>query len=203
MSVCVCVCGCRWNVVQPCQRDWISSKFYWIILMLWSSSKRDGSGMVGSGTSGWNWTVAMGEVNKSEKPQHNWHLAAVHLLDFVFAFCLWQLVSCTQSPERSLWLRPSLRWRACSWRECTLTVGTPTTAEERSKSRLSLRKPPPWLCSSWKSKSQVNSYRYVLFLLLYFGAVFVSSCNIPFFAHFMLACRCDWRRKEIDDKKVL
>lgn len=60
------MCAHRWSAVRPSQRGSNSSKFYWIILRLWSSSRRDRSEMVGYGTSGWNSTVATAEVNMQE-----------------------------------------------------------------------------------------------------------------------------------------
>lgn len=62
--LCVCVFVHRWSAVQRCQRGSISSRYYWIILRLWSGSSRGHWETAGCGTSGWNWTVATGEVNR-------------------------------------------------------------------------------------------------------------------------------------------
>lgn len=86
------MCAHRWSAAQPCQRGSTSSKFYWIILRLWSSSRRDRWETVGYGTSGWNSIVAMAEVNKRGVImlilRCYWDVQVEHLLNLCLHFAV-------------------------------------------------------------------------------------------------------------------
>lgn len=82
------MCAHRWSAAQPCQRGSTSSKFYWIILRLWSSSRRDHWEMVGYGTSGWNSTVATAEVNTQGSSYSSWDVQVKHLLNRCLHFAV-------------------------------------------------------------------------------------------------------------------